>query len=76
PLGLLTAVTGISGSGKSSLMAQALPELVLLHLGHEPEDNSAESAPADAPTVIEATRGRLAGDVDVIQRVVQVDQKP
>ena len=76
PLGLLTAVTGISGSGKSSLMAQALPELVLLHLGHEPEDNSAESAPTDAPTVIEATRGRLAGDVDAIQRVVQVDQKP
>ncbi|MET4596714.1 excinuclease ABC subunit UvrA [Stenotrophomonas sp. 2694] len=76
PLGLLTAVTGISGSGKSSLMAQALPELVLLHLGHEPEDNSAESAPTDAPIVIEATRGRLAGDVDAIQRVVQVDQKP
>ncbi|WP_088099931.1 excinuclease ABC subunit UvrA [Xanthomonas retroflexus] len=76
PLGLLTAVTGISGSGKSSLMAQALPELVLLHLGHEPEDNSAESAPTDAPAVIEATRGRLAGDVDAIQRVVQVDQKP
>src|SRR3546814_2161512 len=42
PLGVLTAVTGISGSGKSSLVAQALPELVLLHLGHEPEDDVAE----------------------------------
>jgi excinuclease ABC subunit A len=41
PLGLLTAVTGISGSGKSSLMAQALPELMLLHLGHEPADDGA-----------------------------------
>ena len=76
PLGLLTAVTGISGSGKSSLMAQALPELVLLHLGHEPPDDAADVAPTDGPTVIEATRGRLAGDVDAIQRVVQVDQKP
>ncbi|WP_303635540.1 excinuclease ABC subunit UvrA [Stenotrophomonas tuberculopleuritidis] len=76
PLGLLTAVTGISGSGKSSLMAQALPELMLLHLGHEPADDGADSAPSDAPTVIEATRGQLAGDVDAIQRVVQVDQKP
>ncbi|WP_322547550.1 excinuclease ABC subunit UvrA [Stenotrophomonas geniculata] len=76
PLGLLTAVTGISGSGKSSLMAQALPELMLLHLGHEPVDDSADSAPTDGPTVIEATRGQLAGDVDAIQRVVQVDQKP
>ncbi|TGP13128.1 excinuclease ABC subunit A, partial [Mesorhizobium sp. M1D.F.Ca.ET.234.01.1.1] len=33
-------------------------------------------APAEGPTVIEATRGQLAGDVDAIQRVVQVDQKP
>jgi len=76
PLGLLTAVTGISGSGKSSLMAQALPELMLLHLGHEPVEDTAETTPTDGPTVIEATRGRLAGDVDAIQRVVQVDQKP
>jgi excinuclease ABC subunit A len=30
PLGAFTAVTGVSGSGKSSLVAQALPELVLL----------------------------------------------
>ncbi|HEL3193819.1 TPA: excinuclease ABC subunit UvrA [Stenotrophomonas maltophilia] len=76
PLGMLTAVTGISGSGKSSLMAQALPELLLLHLGHEPADDSADSAPTDGPTVIETTRGTLAGDVGAIQRVVQVDQKP
>ncbi|WP_313455832.1 excinuclease ABC subunit UvrA [Stenotrophomonas sp.] len=76
PLGLLTAVTGISGSGKSSLMAQALPELMLLHLGHEPVDEAADGPAAEGPSVIEATRGQLAGDVDAIQRVVQVDQKP
>lgn len=76
PLGLLTAVTGISGSGKSSLMAQALPELMLLHLGHEPAEEGADGDPGEGPTVIEATRGRLAGDVEAIQRVVQVDQKP
>ncbi|MFU7557037.1 hypothetical protein, partial [Pseudomonas paraeruginosa] len=51
PLGVLTAVTGISGSGKSSLVAQALPELVLLHLGHEPEDDVAESATSEGPAV-------------------------
>ncbi|MEH6389997.1 MAG: excinuclease ABC subunit A, partial [Pseudomonas profundi] len=76
PLGVLTAVTGISGSGKSSLIAQALPELVLLHLGHEPEDDAAESATSEGPAVVEATGGHLAGDVDAIQRLVQVDQKP
>nr|WKF60866.1 UvrABC system protein A [Paraburkholderia busanensis] len=75
PLGVLTAVTGISGSGKSSLMAQALPELLLLHLGHEPEDDSAE-ATSEGPAVIEITGGHLCGDVDAVQRLVQVDQKP
>jgi len=74
PLGVFTAVTGISGSGKSSLVAQALTELVLLHLGHESEDED-EGTP-DAPSVIERTRGHLAGDVDAVQRLVQVDQKP
>ena len=32
-----TAVTGVSGSGKSSLVSQALVELVGAHLGHEPD---------------------------------------
>ncbi|KFG98468.1 excinuclease ABC subunit A [Burkholderia paludis] len=75
PLGVLTAVTGISGSGKSSLVAQALPELVLLHLGHEPEDDAADST-SEGPAVIEVTAGHLAGDLDAVQRLVQVDQKP
>ncbi|ALM82856.1 excinuclease ABC subunit UvrA [Bordetella sp. N] len=75
PLGVLTAVTGISGSGKSSLIAQALPELVLAHLGQEPEDEAPEAG-AEQPAVIETTQGHLAGDVDVIRRLVQVDQKP
>src|SRR5690349_8866152 len=34
PLGVLTAVTGVSGSGKSSLVGQSLVELVADHLGH------------------------------------------
>ena len=76
PLGALTAVTGISGSGKSSLIAQALPELVLLHLGHEPEDDAADSDSGEGLAVIETTGGHLAGDVDAVQRLVQVDQKP
>lgn len=76
PLGVLTAVTGISGSGKSSLFAQALPELVLDYLGQEPEEEEAETMPGEAPAMIETTRGQLSGDVDKIQRLVQVDQKP
>jgi excinuclease ABC subunit A len=34
PLGVFTTVTGVSGSGKSSLVSQALVELVGEHLGH------------------------------------------
>nr|WP_206026471.1 hypothetical protein [Roseimicrobium sp. ORNL1] len=76
PLGVLTAVTGISGSGKSSLVAQALPELLRLHLGHEPEDDSTDAGDGESPAVMETTGGHLAGDVDAVQRLVQVDQKP
>jgi excinuclease ABC subunit A len=75
PLGVLTAVTGISGSGKSSLFAQALPELLLSSLGHEPTHNDAEED-SDAPEFLEKTGGHLSGDVEALQRVVQVDQKP
>ena len=74
PVGVLTAVTGVSGSGKSSLIAQALAELVRLHLGHEPEDSDDDTP--DAPSAIERTHGHLTGDVDAVQRLVQVDQKP
>src|SRR5690349_9538436 len=35
PLGVLTTVTGVSGSGKSSLVSQALVELVASALGHQ-----------------------------------------
>ncbi len=35
PVGMFTSVTGVSGSGKSSLVSQALVELVAAHLGHE-----------------------------------------
>lgn len=76
PLGVLTAVTGISGSGKSSLVGQAMPELVLLHLGHEPEDDASESEAGEGAEAIETTHGHLAGDVDAVRRLIQVDQKP
>ncbi|HEY4554937.1 MAG TPA: excinuclease ABC subunit UvrA, partial [Lysobacter sp.] len=75
PLGVLTAVTGVSGSGKSSLIAQALVELVGAHLGHEPEPDDADDA-GEGPAIVQRTHGRLGGDVDAIRRLVEVDQKP
>jgi excinuclease ABC subunit A len=75
PLGVLTVVTGVSGSGKSSLVSQALVELVCGHLGHEPEDDGPDGD-EPAAAVVERTRGHLAGDVDAVRRLVRVDQKP
>jgi excinuclease ABC subunit A len=74
PLGVLTSVVGVSGSGKSSLVSQALVELVCRHLGHEPAE---DDEPAhDEPTVAEETRGHLGAGMERIQRLVRVDQRP
>ncbi|EMN5861056.1 excinuclease ABC subunit UvrA [Pluralibacter gergoviae] len=75
-LGVLTAVTGISGSGKSSLFAQALPELVLSALGQEPAESPTEGSDSGEPSVLEKTVGALGGDTGTIKRLVQIDQKP
>ncbi len=90
PLGCLTAVTGVSGSGKSSLVSQALLELVAAALGQPVgTDAPADDGPPDAaagdddpgagsgPTVAaERTAGRIVGGMERIRRLVQVDQKP
>ena len=76
PLGVFTAVTGVSGSGKSSLVSRALVDLVGAHLGHEPvaaEDDEDAEAGAEMPS---ATSGRIASGAETIRRLVQVDQKP
>ena len=50
PLGVFTTVTGVSGSGKSSLVSQALVELVAEHLGHAlpQEEEETEGAELEA----------------------------
>jgi excinuclease ABC subunit A len=75
PLGVFTAVTGVSGSGKSSLVSQALIELVSANLGHEaplPEDEGDELE----STPLGPTTGHIASGMEAIGRLVRVDQKP
>jgi excinuclease ABC subunit A len=74
PLGVFTTVTGISGSGKSSLVSQALVELVAGHLGHTiPSDDDGDELERGAAAPI---GGRIAGGIEGISRLVRVDQKP
>ena len=74
PLGAFTAVTGVSGSGKSSLVSQALVELIAGHLGHEPE------RPEDAEELDFSAAGPIGGSIEAgaagIKRLVTIDQKP
>jgi excinuclease ABC subunit A len=76
PLGVLTSVTGISGSGKSSLVSQLLVSLVARELGEEapapsePEVEELERAPE------EPLEGRVSAGMTSVKRLVPVDQKP
>ena len=75
PLGVFTTVTGVSGSGKSSLVSQALVELVGEALGHEvaPVLDEAEQMEQATPVT---TAGRISGGIEAVGRLVVVDQKP
>jgi excinuclease ABC subunit A len=74
PLGVFTSITGISGSGKSSLVAQALPELVGEKLGHFIEDEKEEGEELERSATV-STGGKITGGMQHIKRMVRVDQK-
>ncbi len=76
PLGVLTSVTGVSGSGKSSLVSQALVELVNEALGKE----MVTEAPTDEAGLLEQefeapTGGRIVSGMDKVSRLVNINQK-
>ncbi len=73
PLGVFTCVTGISGSGKSSLISQFLVDAVTDRLGQRKEAADDDDS-LEAPIV--TLGGEIAEGVDRIKRLVVVDQKP
>ena len=75
PLGVFTTVTGVSGSGKSSLVSQALVELVQRHMGHEVEEGEPQGELLERGPAQE-TGGRIVEGMERIRRLVVVDQKP
>ena len=75
PLGVFTTVTGVSGSGKSSLVSQVLVELVAEHLGHDIAIDDDEGETLER-TVVETLGGEIVEGLESIRRLVRVDQKP
>lgn len=76
PLGVMTTVTGVSGSGKSSLVSQALVELVYSELGQK----IIVDAPTDEADLLEQemeapTGGKIIDGMSHIKRLITVDQK-
>ncbi|MBF0865559.1 MAG: excinuclease ABC subunit UvrA [Gluconobacter potus] len=77
PLGVLVSVTGVSGSGKSSLVGQALVSIMARALGQkvdiDPDDDSTDDAP---PPEHREPKGNVSGGTGPIKRMVMIDQKP
>jgi excinuclease ABC subunit A len=73
PLGVFTSVTGISGSGKSSLISQFLVEAVGDILGHRVESGDEDDG---LDRTVETLGGEILEGLDGIKRLVVVDQKP
>lgn len=73
PLGVLTCVTGVSGSGKSSLVSQALVELVAEQLGQAIPEVTDSEVPEEE---VISTSGRITAGMESIKKMVVVDQKP
>ncbi len=74
PVGVLTSITGVSGSGKSSLVSQVLVELVAERLGHVLEED------VDEPDALqregrEKSGGRITAGMEFVKNLVVVDQK-
>jgi excinuclease ABC subunit A len=76
PLGVLTSVSGVSGSGKSSLVSQVLVELVAERLGHELPVEEEEGDQLLSEETVQTLGGKIVAGMEGIKRLVRVDQKP
>lgn len=75
PLGVFTSVTGISGSGKSSLVSQVMVELIAEELGQKLDTATSEQTEVLEQEVL-TLDGKITAGMDTIKRLVRVDQKP
>src|SRR5262249_36791891 len=77
PLGVFVTVTGVSGSGKSSLVNDILKEALsgsLANGGSQPENGEDDNSDEELPHTVGA-HGRIEG-VGLIDKVIDIDQTP
>jgi len=75
PLGVFTSVTGVSGSGKSSLVSQVLVELLAEQLGQKVETVADDELDPLTQPAVETMGGKIIAGMENIKRLVVVDQK-
>jgi excinuclease ABC subunit A len=76
PLAVLTIVTGVSGSGKSSLVSQVLVELIAEQLGLQVDITADTEGDPLEQTEVHTLGGKITSGMKDIKRLVVVDQKP
>jgi excinuclease ABC subunit A len=76
PMGVMSCVTGVSGSGKSSLVSQVLVDLVTEALGQGAQQEEPEEEPGLEQEPQIETEGRIVAGMEGVKRLVRVDQKP
>jgi excinuclease ABC subunit A len=76
PLGVFTVVTGVSGSGKSSLVSAALTELLADRVVGQQAVTQPDSGDEPVLTSNEVASGTISSGGDRIKRVVAINQKP
>jgi len=76
PLGVFTVVTGVSGSGKSSLVSAALTELLADRVVGQQPALQPEAGDEPVLSANETASGTITAGGDQIKRVVSINQKP
>jgi excinuclease ABC subunit A len=76
PLGVFTAVTGVSGAGKSSLVSAALTELLADRLVGQQAASQPEAGDEPVLSATEVASGKISAGGEQIKRVVSINQKP
>jgi len=76
PLGMMVAVTGVSGSGKSSLVHDVIYRALDFQVNKEREQKKEASEPVDTDAAVRKLPLKRVDRADLLTSVVMVDQSP